>query len=797
MTRAHQTSRARLGRGLSWGTALATGIAISAVGSAPAHAETEAEGDNEIIVTASGFEQSVIDVPYNISAVDGEELAERGITDLYGLTKTVPGLVYSDTGPRGGLASGIVIRGLSVNPSGGVTFPSSTEPTVSTYINNTPVFTNLFLSDISRVEVLRGPQGTLYGASAEAGTIRFLFNKPEFDELYGNVRGDVSTTRRAADVNYKLGSMINAPLAPNLALRLNADWAHNAGFIDIPKLAVVDAGGVPVLADPSEPVTSPGLFTSASDVNWDESLSLRAALRWNPVDALDMTLMYQHQKQESGGPNYVGYVEYGADSFKSSAQLLEPFKSELDFVSLEVESSLGFATLSSSSSYYKTKAQGRTDLTGMYLGFSFYPFVYGASPRPLFEQDPFNSRSAYIQEVRLTSEGDGPVKWIVGGFYRDESRSIGDKQYARGYSAFYDACIDDPVVMCGLGTVYPDVPILGGIPNEYDFAYTSQTETDYKEKAVYAEVEWQPIDGLRLTGGLRGYWQDTKSTQIGGLLFLGPDFVSSKTATTKDSGALYKIGVSYDITPELMLYGVYSIGQRPGGVNSLPDVIGSEVVPVELQTYSADEVRNIEAGIKGRLGGLGTFSLSAFTMDWNDVQVGTAVTSLVIGAVINAGDARAKGIEFEANLQLTGNLSAKLGYAYTKSTLVNADPPPGAHASIGDGAALPGVPDHMVSAVLEYLQPIADGQDLAFTLSGNYRGETHTALRSDLDKVTDDFIMVDAGITWRTERFDLKAYVNNLTDELGVFGFADTAGTRASIAISRPRTFGLSATVRY
>jgi iron complex outermembrane receptor protein len=786
-------------RALGWATALASGIVVSSISSAAAQAQDQtADVESEdIVVTASGYEQSLLDVPYNITAINGEELAQRGITDLYGLSRAVPGLVYADTGPRGGLAQSIVIRGLSFGAGGAVTRQTVTEPTVSTYINNTPVFANLYLSDLQRVEVLRGPQGTLYGASAEAGTIRFIFARPEFEAVEGNVRGGVSLTRHAGDVNYSVGTTMNAPLAPTLALRLSADWQENSGYITIPNLYQVDPSGVPILANPSAPVTSPGVYSRASDVNWDQTLSVRGALRWNPVPEFDATLMYQHQEQESGGPNYVGYRQYGENSFLSSSQLREPYESELDFVSLEMEGSLGFATLSSSSSYYKSDAAGRTDLTGFYMNFPFYAAVYGASPRPLFENNAYNRRSAYVQELRLTSADDGPVKWIVGGFYRKEDRSIGDKQYARGYSAFYAACRANPVVPCGLGTAFPQSPMLGAIQNELDFAYTTQAETDFREKALYGEAEWELTPGLRITGGIRGYWQNTTTTQSGGLLFLGPDAVSTNTGKTSDSGILYKAGVSYDVTPDIMLFAIHSKGQRPGGVNSLPALIDGQPVNQALFTYSADTVRNFEAGAKGRLGSLGTFSLSLFQMDWDNIQQMTSVTSLVIASVINAGDARARGVELEANLKFTPNFSATLGYSYTDVELTKASPPPGAGGVYNVGVTLPGVPDHLLSGSLKYEHQLAGDQQFIFAASGTYRGETHTALRFDQDRVTDAFFTADASVTWRTDKFDLKAYVTNLTDELGIFGYVETAASRASAAISRPRTVGLAATIRY
>ncbi|HEY2661622.1 MAG TPA: TonB-dependent receptor, partial [Caulobacteraceae bacterium] len=657
---------------LAVGSALAAAGAAEAQTAPPPHAAAPVDGASavpEIVVTATGHRESLQSVPYNISAVSGQQLTSRAITDVYLLSQSVPGLVSADTGPRGGLASSLIIRGLSVEPGGAVTFTSGLTPTVATYVDSTPIFANLYITDVDRVEILRGPQGTLYGASSSAGTVRFIYNKPRFDQFTAEGAVGVSSTDHADRPNYDFSATVNAPISQTLAFRLNLNEDGDAGFISAPNRFALDAAGAPRLITPSDPLGSLAQAAPAKDVNWDSTASIRGALRWKPNEVFDATLTIQHQLQKSGGPQEDSFGVYRPSQLLTSAEVAEPFRSTVDLASLEMEGHLGFATLTSSTSYYSTDAEGVNDLTGFYQSFPFYTAVYGASPRPLFDDNVSNSSHSIVQEVRLTSNEGGAVKWVVGGFYQDKTTATSDYQFARGYTDFYNACsVAATSIPCGFGTFYPAITNYGPIVNQQDLDYVSQGLTHFTDAALFGEGEWEILHGWKVTGGLRLFRQTLSSTETGGLLFVGPGAVATTTGQRSLTGADYKVGTSYKFSSAIMAYAILSEGQRPGGVNALPtstDIYGPVVRTEQaLFTFAPDKVTNREVGIKGDLFRRFKYTLTYFNMAWDHVQVETDVTDLLIGAVINAGNAKSQGVEAELQASLTNRLTASIGYTY-------------------------------------------------------------------------------------------------------------------------------------
>lgn len=188
----------------------------------------------EVLVTATRRSQSLIEVPYNISALSADELAKAGVTNLTGVMNSVAGIVFSDQGPRGNaMNNGIVMRGLNIRAqaTNGI-FSNLAVPTVSTYIDNTPAFFNLQLVDLNRVEVLRGPQGTLYGSGSLAGTVRFIHNKPSTEAIEGYISGGTEWLGESSDETYQVEGAINLPLGENLALRVSGAYEDRGGVID-------------------------------------------------------------------------------------------------------------------------------------------------------------------------------------------------------------------------------------------------------------------------------------------------------------------------------------------------------------------------------------------------------------------------------------------------------------------------------------------------------------------------------------------------------------------------------------
>ena len=282
---------------------LAAAIAL-ALGVAPPPAladEPVAEAMQEIVVTANRREQNVLDVPYNISTVGGPALNNAGVTNLTDMARLLPGVTIPDLGPRANSSNSlIIIRGLNVNdPVNSAYLPWGSVPTVSTYIDDVPLYVNLKLSDIQRIEVLRGPQGTLYGSGAVGGTVKVLHNPPDLHEFSAEVSSDVSETSHAENPSYDMHAILNVPLNEQLGFRLSAGYESIAGFTNALNAVVFTANQQPVLANPASPLTSGLVYQPLSHIDDALSSSLRAALLWKAAPWLDATLAYQRQDDHS------------------------------------------------------------------------------------------------------------------------------------------------------------------------------------------------------------------------------------------------------------------------------------------------------------------------------------------------------------------------------------------------------------------------------------------------------------------------------------------------------------------
>src|SRR5262249_10534605 len=223
---------------------------------------TDAPALQEVVVTANRREEDVLTVPYNISAISAAQIEESGVKDLQSLTRMVPGLVSADLGPRANSTnSNLIIRGLNASDQGSSYFgPNLAVPLVSTYIDDVPLFVNFNLTDIERVEVLRGPQGTLYGSGAVGGTGKIIRHKPDLGRVAADVSADLSGADHSGGASYSFDGIINIPLGDSVALRANAGYSKLTGFIDGVHEARFDKTGQPLLADPDNPLTSDYLY---------------------------------------------------------------------------------------------------------------------------------------------------------------------------------------------------------------------------------------------------------------------------------------------------------------------------------------------------------------------------------------------------------------------------------------------------------------------------------------------------------------------------------------------------------
>ena len=807
---------------------VATSLACTLSARADAQEQQDARIE-EVLVTATRRAQSVQDVPYNISAISGDDLVLSGITDIGALVRNVPGITYTDRGVRGtAFNGGIAMRGLSVD-DGRLSSPLATAPAVSTYVGETPLFANLRLTDIDRVEVLRGPQGTLYGSGSLGGTLRFIPNLPSFEETEVEIASDVGSTDNAGDLNYSTDLMVNLPLSNSFALRANFGYAEYAGWVDKPRMLTLDDTGTPALADQGDFVGSGPVFRSEDSTNDEETTSARLALRWQPNDRFNATLAYQYQKDESDGSpvRAVSNPEYG--EFDTPVLIDEPFEGEINLLALDMEVDLGFATLTSSISTYESEQEFTGELTENYQQFEFYFYAYGAMPRPFIRDDNLNSDEGTVFELRLASQGDGPFDWVVGGFYLDQELRQRNSNSFVGYTDWADACAAaDPAGadagLCGAGTTLgsfkseiqnPSFWFDGAGPGESpnadaanfpvvrDEAYLIDANASFEDLAIFGELTWNLTDAWQVTGGFRYFDQTFQNDQVGGAVFVDAITRASQDSDVNDT--LFKFNTSWDFSDNGMVYLTWSEGFRRGGANALPSAVVSfgELVPTDpgLFEYEPDTVENLELGVKGTIADRFTYSAALFNIDWEDIQLNTLVTPFALSAVVNLGEAQSQGVELEFGGRVTDNLQVNLAYTYVDAELTDADPVASAEAgldpSVIEGARLPNVSEDTVSLSVQYFQNLDNGMTVIYGVNGFYRSDFDSTIDPVQTETMDSYSLWDGFVTLDADRWSVRLFANNLFNEDGIMFITGLPanGPRRWELMSRPRTIGLG--VRY
>ncbi len=697
--------RQRSGQSLMRFTSVAAAV-LTALYGKPVGAADEAL--EEVVVTASRRAVSVQDLPISITAVTGEMLDKSGIEDIAGLAHSVAGVNYTDKGPFGGVnGSGLIIRGLNSEATAGqLALASPVVPPVATYIDETPLFVNLRLMDLDRVEILRGPQGTLYGSGSLGGTIRFVQNAPDPSGFDSKGEVGLSKTAHTHALNEDVNGMVNLPLSDTFAVRLNASWTDDAGFINQPNLYLLNGSGVPVSSDPLHALTAAPVKYSQDGVNSYEYRTARVSALWKPNEDLRAQLSYYYQTASAGGFPYVATsslaynqpiaqppgvlpqlynapVPPGVDRLSSATNSLENTKDHVDVVALNVDYDLGFATMSSSSSGAHHNNQTNSDLTALYTNFSFFKPYYGENPRSFIQGHDILDDKVWSEELRLASKTGGRFDWIGGLFFKDEKTFIQEHEFYPGYNDYYNACIAaNPNGNCGLGEYVNVASSIDGIPLVVDQAYIGDFETRFKDLAAFGELTWHVTSAWSVTGGARVFKQTLTQGQQTGLLFDGPGYAANESASEQWRRAQFKVNSAYQLDSTDLVYATWSQGFRRGGVNALPPsepfvdpTTGKPyVTPASLTHLQPDTADNYEIGAKGTVANRVRYSAAIYDIQWHNIQEGVQLTPLVLPAALNIGEAYSRGVEMEVTANVTRHLSAQLGYTYDRTKLTSLNP---------------------------------------------------------------------------------------------------------------------------
>lgn len=770
-------------------------------------------GPDEIIVTATKRAESIQDIPFNISAVGADQIEKQGFDDISELAAFVPGLNIADQGGRDG--NRIVVRGLNVEEVQNAFGQENGGGTVATYVGEVPFFVDLKMNDLERVEVLLGPQGTLYGAGTLGGAIRYIPNKPKFDANTVSLRADTYTYSEGSGLSSDIGATVNFAVSDTFALRGSVDIQNDEGFIDYPYV-VREIGVSEPDPDFTDSAAVAANLSPIKDANTEEILSGRLAARWQPTDQIDATLTYHFQQGEYGGRNtsslrtanipatFGNPLTLTSDEYEFAGRVAEPNERDSDLLALEVVADLGFAELTSATALATVDETGQRDQTDLLISLDFY---YETFPTFTGFTSEDEETEIFNQELRLVSNGDTRFNWIVGAFYNKNEYNALSSEFTPGIIDFN-----------GLPT-----PQFSG-----DLEYFEANRSELEEKAFFGEIGTDITPQWDVTVGARYYDYnlkvgETTNTPIFDLFDDITDFqpyplsqIGSQVAlepNQSEDGVLFKLNTSYKFDNGNKAYATFSQGYRVGISNGEAcagdyltsegqifcrhtlgqEIRGGGVSGVNETAATADTVDNFEVGLKTTsLDGALRVNGSLFLMKWNDPQVATTSINGGQGITVNAESAETKGFELDANWQVSDQFSLRAALSHTKAELT-ADVPGlirevngvggfGGPYGFGfdqvdarDGDRLPGSPETQFSVFGEYDHPLANGNNLI--LSGGYswqddvlslpggRGGSYTLPAYGRANVS-------AG--YRASNWSLTAYVDNLFDD---FSETSVAGT--------------------
>jgi iron complex outermembrane recepter protein len=733
----------------------------------------------EITVTANRREQTVEAVPYSMSVVSAEQLDQAGVTDLSSLASEVPGLSMYDFGARLAGAVAPIIRGINATAEPTRAFRTFEQNPVGTYIGNSPIDGYFQLDDLKQVEVLRGPQGTLYGAGALGGALRLIPNDPDLKAFAGSVEASGGRVAHSSGTSYTVKGMVNIPLTDTLAFRAAAKYAYEPGFISaygLLKRSNNSLSGIPELANPADPIGSSGIYSSRDDWNFQKTFTGRASALWKPIDAFSAEVAILHSNLQGDGgpqvnPDFAGGVSPidpqvtlpKGGHYQEFTQIDQPYSRYTNLLSLDLSYDAGFATVSSTSSYYSTTGsilQDNTyDLAGIENG-AFLSYYAGSptNPRFVYDYQFADHTHTFSEEVRLvsTSHPDNMFDYVLGVFY--------EKQESNG--AWTIAIPGSPERAALQGNT-----ILVG-PNDVNF---QQIDTqNFTDKSVFGELTYHFLTHGQITLGVRHFSQEFTDAQS----YVDYTFPTNIPATPHSSPAsktVGKVDPSYEYADNQYVYALWSQGFRRGGANSVPLSGPFQESPL-LSSYKPDSTNNYETGLKGRFANGISYTVDAFYIKWDNPQISASLPSGNL-AVYNAKTAVSKGFELETSgpLVLHG-LAYSLGFSYADAKLSSDFSLPANEGGVitpgalkgTSGQQLPGSPKSSLSAALLYDTILTPGYDLGLSLNGVYRSAVKMQLAPTLGSTTVqqsssyEILNFSAAVSHQSWRYTV--YVTNLLD---------------------------------
>jgi iron complex outermembrane receptor protein len=768
---------------------------------------TDEKFGEEVTVTARKREEILQDVPFSVVAPTEEDLRNRGAENLEDISANVAGFNVQNLGPgqsqvaMRGVASGQIVRD-----------QPGVKEQVGIYLDESVISVSLFtpdldLFDMNRVEVLRGPQGTLFGSGSLSGTVRYITNQPEI-----GVSDSVAEFTLNSVADGGIGGTIkvaaNQPLGDTAALRVAAYHTSYGGFMD---------------------AVQPDLRVD-EDVNSGSRTGVRLAIRAEPNDRLTITPRLIYQELDMDGWNRIDDFNILANPYTTTrpavdlgerqlfTQFEEPTTDDFLLADLNIEYDYGNVTLTSITSYTDRDilvVRDATALTGSISGgsFGFGEEVYTIDG-PL---DDATTLEALTQEFRLSGAGDR-TEWVAGVFYSDVQRVYGQTLFVEGFTE--TAFATDPELAAAVG-----LPFQGPTLPSPDHLFFSGLDYDFEQLAAFGEFTYSVNDRFDLTAGARWYDFEESRVQTFDGFFVG--FVQ-RPGTTSADGVAPRLIASYVVNDDTTLNAQVSQGFRLGGINdplNVPLCTQEDLVTFSgFETWKDEEVWNYELGSKSSImGGRGTFNIAAFHMDISDLQATITAGSCSSRLVFNVPDSDSQGIELEVAAAPNQNFDFAISASYTDSELKSEAA--GGISGISPGIRLPTVPEFQAAAAATY-QWQMQNERLAY-VSGTYQhvGSRYTQVGDfaqgfgtvdmlsfgliiggpltqqfftfDPELPSYDILNLRFGIT--TEKWEAALFVNNVTDEIAFLALDQERGSRARVGYltNQPRTFGVSYRVNF
>jgi iron complex outermembrane recepter protein len=725
------------------GAALAQTAGVSANGSTNTEAPESKSGTLQTVtVTAEKKLESSLDVPMALTALTGDQLESSQSFRFEDYVGEVPGLTLIDT--RGEFGSQLVIRGIT---SGQLAVNSS----VATYIDETPygvpgpfaaswaAAPNLDTFDMQRIEVLKGPQGTLYGSNAMAGLLKYVTNPPDPSDYAARIEAGVNSVYNG-NQGFDYHAMINVPIADDLAIRLVGYDNNYPGFIDDPARAQEDINGVSFVGGRASLLYQP-----------TANLSIR-------FNALYQQRSYDDFSSEDVNPGTLTPI-YGP--LNHETLINQPGQTTNELYNATIDWDAGFAKIVSATSYSALLLTGIADQT-LTFGSLCTSLLHMPCGEATVDRRPADT---WTQEIRLSTPGSGPLQWQVGGFFTNE--------HSIDWEAYF------PVDIPADQIVYSNPIIVAPVP------------TTYQEYAGFANLDYSISPTFDLAVGGRYSHNDQTFHETTTGLIGGLDFGN----TSSEGVFTYSVDARWHVQPRTMLYARIATGFVPGGPN-----VKTPTETILSSSYSSSTTLNYEAGIKSSLlDDRLTLEVSAFDIDWKRIQLVAIVGGF--GSVVNGGEARSEGGEWNLVYAPIDGLKLSLNGAYTNAYLTESTP---ASLSVGGqvGDRLPSVPLWAGSASAEYERPLTSRYSGFAGLDWRFTGSRYAEFEpSSPRQQMPSYGILDVRAGLQTDRWVVSFFVKNVANKIAINYLWDetNAGGLGPQAASlyTPRTIGATVTANF